>query len=350
MRLETIETPSLTRKVACPALALLATVIVGSALVLLAGANPFATLGLIIKGAAGSKFALLETLNRATPLIFTGLAVAVAFRAKLWNIGAEAQLYGGAILTVLVGTSMLATLPTVPVLIIMAVAAAMTGAIVLLGPVVLKTRFGVDEVVTTLLLNFIMLLFVSYLVEGPMKDPMGMGWPKSERLGSDARLPRIVSGLRLHWGFALGLIAALGVWIIQTRTTLGYEIRAVGHNPAAAKFAGIPVNAVLIKTALLSGGLAALAGYSEVAGLKGHLSLDLSPGFGYTGIIVAMLALLHPLGVVVSAVFVAGVFVGADSMSRAADVPTYIADMLLAIALLFMVLAILLTRVRVVRG
>jgi simple sugar transport system permease protein len=112
----------------------------------------------------------------------------------------------------------------------------------------------------------------------------------------------------------------------------------------------MPVNAVLIKTALLSGGLAALAGWSEVAGLKGHLSLDLSPGFGYTGIIVAMLALLHPLAVLPAALFVAGIFVGSDSMSRAAGVPTYIADMLLAVALLFMVLAILLTRYRVVRG
>jgi simple sugar transport system permease protein len=112
----------------------------------------------------------------------------------------------------------------------------------------------------------------------------------------------------------------------------------------------MPVNTVLVKTALLSGGLAALAGWSEVAGLKGHLSSDLSPGFGYTGIIVAMLALLHPLGVVVTAIFVAGIFVGSVAMSRAAGVPTYIADMLLAVALLFMVLAILLTKMRVVRG
>ena len=112
----------------------------------------------------------------------------------------------------------------------------------------------------------------------------------------------------------------------------------------------MPVKAVLVKTALLSGGLAALAGWSEVAGLKGHLSSDLSPGFGYTGIIVAMLALLHPLGVILTAIFVAGIFVGSDAMSRAAGVPTYIADMLMATALLFMVLAILLTKVRVVRG
>lgn len=347
MRLEPIANPSAARRLGLPALALVATLGVAMALALIAGANPFAVLGQIATGALGSKLAILETLNRATPLIFTGLAVAVAFRAKLWNIGAEAQLYAGAIMAVLLGSGALASPLVLPV---SALAAMLAGAALLLGPVLLKTRLGVDEVVTTLLLNFIMLLFVGYLLEGPMKDPMGMGWPKSTPLTPEARLPRIVDGLRLHWGFALAILAAVVVWVIQTRTTLGFEIRAVGQNPEAARFAGMPVNVVLIKTALLSGGLAALAGWSEVAGLKGHLSLDLSPGFGYTGIIVAMLALLHPLGVVVMAIFVAGIFVGSDAMSRAAGVPTYIADMLMATALLFMVLAILLTRVRVVRG
>lgn len=347
MRLEPIANPSAARQLGLPALALVATLGVAMALALIAGANPFAVLGQIATGALGSRLAILETLNRATPLIFTGLAVAVAFRAKLWNIGAEAQLYAGAILAVVLGTGVLGSPWVLP---LSALAAMLGGAALLLGPVLLKTRLGVDEVVTTLLLNFIMLLFVSYLLEGPMKDPMGMGWPKSTPLIPEARLPRIVEGLRLHWGFALAILAAVVVWVIQTRTTLGFEIRAVGQNPEAARFAGMPVNAVLVKTALLSGGLAALAGWSEVAGLKGHLSSDLSPGFGYTGIIVAMLALLHPLGVVLTAIFVAGIFVGSDAMSRAAGVPTYIADMLMATALLFMVLAILLTRVRVVRG
>ncbi|OJY31852.1 MAG: ABC transporter permease [Rhodobacterales bacterium 65-51] len=345
MRLDPIAAPPLSRQIGLPALALVATLLAAMALALIAGADPLATLGLIAKGAFGSKFAALETLNRATPLIFTGLAVAVAFRAKLWNIGAEAQLYAGAIVAVLLGTGALGAPLVLPV---SALAAMLAGALVLLGPVVLKTRLGVDEVVTTLLLNFVMLLFVSYLLEGPMKDPMGMGWPKSPALIKEARLPRIVDGLRLHWGFALALIAAVAVWVIQSRTTLGFEMRAVGQNREAARFAGMPVNVVLVKTALLSGGLAALAGWSEVAGLKGHLSSDLSPGFGYTGIIVAMLALLHPLGVVLSALFVAAIFVGSDSMSRAAGVPTYIADMLLATALLFMVLALMLTRYRVV--
>jgi ABC-type uncharacterized transport system permease subunit len=347
MRLEPIANPSTARRLGLPALALLATLAVAMLLALVAGANPMHTLGQIATGALGSKLAVLETLNRATPLIFTGLAVAVAFRAKLWNIGAEAQLYAGAIVAVLLGTG---AIPGPLVLPLSALAAMIAGAAILLGPVLLKTRLGVDEVVTTLLLNFIMLLFVGYLLEGPMKDPMGMGWPKSAALIPEARLPRIVEGLRLHWGFALALISAVLVWVIQTRTTLGYEIRAVGQNPEAARFAGMPVNTVLVKTALLSGGLAALAGWSEVAGLKGHLSSDLSPGFGYTGIIVAMLALLHPLGVILTAIFVAGIFVGSDAMSRTAGVPTYIADMLMATALLFMVLAILLTKVRVVRG
>lgn len=346
MRLEPIANPTALRRYGVPALALAATIVVASLLALIAGADPFATLGLIIEGAAGSRFALLETLNRATPLIFTGLAVAVAFRARLWNIGAEAQLYAGAIVTVLIGMQGWG-MPWLQ-LPVMALAAIAAGALVLLGPVILKTRFGVDEVVTTLLLNFVMLLFVGYLVEGPLKDPAGMGWPKSVPLVKEVRLPRIIEGLRLHWGFALGLIAAVAVWIMQARMVLGYQIRAVGQNARAARFAGIPVNRVLVKTALISGGLAALAGFSEVAGLKGHLSSDLSPGFGYTGIIVAMLALLNPLGVVLTALFVAGIFVGADSMSRAAGVPTYIADMLLAVSLLFMVLAIRLTRFRVV--
>ena len=348
MRLEPVANPSLWRTTVPPAIAIGSTVVIASLLAMAAGANPFSVLGLILKGAFGSKFALLETLNRATPLIFTGLAVAVAFRARLWNIGAEAQLYAGALMTVVLGTGMLqwgavTLLPT------LAVAAMLAGALVLLVPALLKVRFGVDEVVTTLLLNFIFLLFVSMLLEGPLKDPMGMGWPKSERLLTEARLPRIVEGLRLHWGFALALIAAAVVWIIERRTTLGYEMRAVGLNREAAGFAGIPVNRVLIKTALLSGGLAALAGFSEVAGLKGNLTLDLSPGFGYTGIIVAMLALLNPLAVVAAALFVAGIFVGADSMSRAVGVPSYLADIMLATALLLMVVAILLTRFRVVR-
>ena len=345
MRLEPKPAPSVAVTLIYPLLAVVVTFGFTALLVLAAGASPLSVFSLVWKGAAGSQFALLETLTRATPLIFTGLAIAVAFRAKLWNIGAEAQLYAGGIVTVVLGTGLL-PLPSfilIPLIMVVAMAA---GALLLLGPAILKTRFGVDEVVTTLLLNFIVLLFVSMLLEGVLKDPTGLGWPQSSKLIAEARLPRIIQGKRLHYGFVLALVSAVIVWIIMKKTALGYEMRAVGHNPQAASFSGIPVNAVLMKTALLSGGLAALAGFSEVAGLKGNLTLDLSPGYGYSGIVVAMLAMLNPIGVVASAIFVAGIFVGADAMSRSAGVPSYIADVMVATALLTMVVAILLTRYR----
>ncbi|KNY15330.1 ABC transporter permease [Shinella sp. SUS2] len=346
MRLEPKPAPTLAVTLLFPLAAILATLLLVSLLVLAAGASPLSVFYLVAQGAAGSQFALLETLTRAAPLIFTGLAVAVAFRAKLWNIGAEAQLYIGGVVTVVLGTGAL-PLPSVILIPVLMAAAMAAGALLLLGPAVLKTRFGVDEVVTTLLLNFIVLLFVSMLLEGVLKDPMGLGWPQSQKVIAEAQLPRLIQGKRLHLGFVIAIIAAVVVWVITTKTKLGYEMRAVGHNPEGARFVGIPVNLVLMKTALLSGGLAALAGFSEVSGLKGNLTLDLSAGYGYTGIVVAMLAMLNPLGVVASAIFVAGIFVGADAMSRAAKVPSYIADVMVATSLLTMVVAILLTRYRI---
>ena len=346
MRLEPKPEPSLVETLAYPLAAVAATFVIASLLVLAAGASPLSVFGLVLKGAAGSRFAILETLTRATPLIFTGLAVAVAFRAKLWNIGAEAQLYAGALITVVLGTGAL-PLPGAVLIPLLMIAAMAAGALLLLGPAIMKTRLGVDEVVTTLLINFIMLLLISMLLEGILKDPMGMGWPRSPKIIADAQLPKLIARTRLHLGFIIAIVAAVVVWIIMKKTTLGYEMRAVGHNAEAARYAGIPVNKVLMKTALLSGGLAALGGFSEVAGLKSNLTLDLSPGFGYTGIVVAMLAMLNPLGVVLAAIFVAGIFVGADAMSRTAGVPSYIADVMVATALLTMGVAIMLTRFKV---
>lgn len=345
MRLEPRAQQGLALRVAMPVAALAFAMVVCALLVMLSGASPLQVFGLMLKGSVGSQFALLETLTRATPLIFTGLAAAVAFRAKLWNIGGEAQLYIGAVMTVVCGTGLL-PLPA-PVLIpVLMVAAMIGGALVLSVPTFLKTRFGVDEVVTTLLFNFIALLLVSMLLEGFLKDPMGLGWPQSKKVIADAQLPRLITGKRLHAGFLVAIAAALAIWVIDRRAALGYEMRAVGHNAKAAAFAGIPVNRVLAKTALLSGGLAGLAGWSEVTGLKGNLTLDLSPGFGYAGIVVAMLALLHPIGVIAAAVFVAAVFVGADAMSRSAGVPSYIAQVMVAVSLLSMVTALMLTRYR----
>ncbi|OYD80357.1 ABC transporter permease [Azospirillum brasilense] len=349
MRLEPREHTPLAARLLAPVAAVAAALALCALLVAWTGAPVLRAYGLLLEGAAGSRFALTETLTRATPLILTGLAAAVAFRAKLWNIGAEGQLYMGALAAVVLGGGML-DLPAWLLLPTVMIAGAAAGGATLLGPAVLKVRFGVDEVVTTLLLNFIVLLLVSMLLEGALKDPMGMGWPQSAPVVEAAELPKLVERTRLHTGLlvALGLSALL--WLIDTRTIWGYENRAVGANPRAAAFAGMPVTRVMLRTALLSGGLAGLAGVIEVCGLKGYLTLDLSPGFGYSGIVVAMLAQLHPVGVVGAAVFIAGIFVGADAMSRAMPVPNYIADVLVATSLLCMLVAGLLTRYRLRRG
>lgn len=345
MRLEPRTGASRWLPVLAPACAFVATLAAAAALIAVAGASVPRGFAVMFSGALGSGFALNEMLTRATPLILTGLAAAIAFRARLWNIGAEGQLYMGAVAATVLGTGAL-DLPAPLLIPLLVVAGALAGAAMLAGPALLKTKLGVDEVVVTLLSNFIVLLFVGLLLEGPLKDPMGLGWPQAEPIVAAGELPKLVPGMRLHAGFLLAVALAVVVWLIDARSTLGFRIRAVGLNPTAARFAGIRVERTLLWTALLSGGVAGIAGVSEVAGLKGNLTLDLSPGFGYGGIVVAMLAGLHPLGVVAAAIFVAGIFVGADAMSRGVGVPNYIADVIVACALLSMLVALLFLRYR----
>ncbi len=334
---------------ALPVFALLSAFVLCALLIVWAGESPFKAYWALINGAVGSRFAITESLTRAVPLIFTGLAAAVAFRAKFWNIGAEGQLYMGALAATLFGTGMI-TLPAPLLIPLLFVAGALAGCLILLVPVVLKTYMKVDEVVTTLLLNFVVLLFVNYLLEGPMKDPMAMGWPQAASIIDQGVLPTLVAKSRLHWGMIVALVMAVLMWFMLRFTVWGYEIRAVGNNPRAASFYGISINKSVVLVALLSGGLAGMAGVSEVAGQKGYLTLDLSPGFGYTGIAVAMLAQLRPIAVIFSALFLAGIYVGADAMSRAVNIPNYIADVLVAVSLLSILVSTMLMRYKILWG
>ena len=350
MRLEKRSIQSGLALVLAPLGAVAFTLMVSALLVLWAGAPVAQTYALLAQGAFGSVFAVSETLTRAIPLMLTGLAATVAFKARLFNIGAEGQLYAGALAAVAVGGLHGGSgfdLPVPLLFILMMLAAALAGALLLLGPALLKARLGVDEVVTTLLLNFIVLLLVSLMLDGPMKDPTAMGWPQSVALVGDLELSKLIAQTRVHSGLLWGLALSIGLWVLLKYTVLGFDIRAVGANARAAAFAGVPVNRTVILVALLSGALAGLAGAIEVAGRTGYVTLDMSPGYGYSGIVIAMLAALHPLGVVAASVFVAGVLVGADSMSRAIGVPTYIADVIVAASLLAMLVATLLTQYRV---
>ena len=352
MRLERRAQVSPVWLLAAPFGAVAFTLLASSLLVAWAGAPVGRAYALLLEGGFGSRLALTETLTRATPLILTGLAAAVAFRARLFNIGAEGQLYAGALAAVAVGGLHGGSGFEAPLWLLfplMLAAAMATGALLLLGPALLKSRLGVDEVVTTLLMNFIVLLGVSALLDGAMKDPTAMGWPQSVALQDALQLDKLVERSRVHTGLLVALGLAVALWVLLQRTTPGFEIRAVGANPGAAGFAGMPVGWVTVKVALLSGALAGLAGAIEVAGRTGYVTLDMSPGYGYSGIVIAMLAMLNPLGVVAAAVFVAGVLVGADSMSRAVNVPTYIADVIVAVSLIAMLVATMLTQYRVRR-
>jgi simple sugar transport system permease protein len=350
MRLEKRNAHSTLAMVLAPVGAIAATLVVASLLVLWAGAPVAQTYGLILSGGFGSVFALSETLTRAIPLMLTGLAATVAFKARLFNIGAEGQLYVGAMAAVAVGGAHAGTgwpLPPALLFVLMMVAAAAAGALLLLGPALMKARLGVDEVVTTLLLNFIVLLMVSLMLDGPMKDPGAMGWPQSVALLGDLELSKLIEQTRVHTGLLWAIALAVGLWALFKYSVLGFDIRAVGANARAAAFAGVPVTRTVVLVALLSGGLAGLAGAIEVAGRTSYLTLDMSPGYGYSGIVIAMLAALHPLGVIAASLFVAGVLVGADSMSRAVGVPTYIADVIVAASLISVLVATLLTQYRV---
>ena len=264
-------------------------------LIALAGVNPLSAYGEMLRGAFGSRLSISETLTRATPLMLTGLAAAVAFRARLWNIGAEGQLYAGALAAAWIGHHYASSLPPPLAILLIMVSAMVAGALLLLGPVILRLRFGVDEVVTTLLGNFIVLLFVSMMIEGPMKDPMAFGWPQSVAVERDVMLPKLIARTRLHVGLLIAVVAAL---LICPRpgphgVRHGNQAPPVS-TPVPPPSPASPLATTLLGVACMSGALAGLAGAIEVTGLKGYVTLDLSPGYGYSGIVVAMLAGLNP--------------------------------------------------------
>ncbi len=348
MRLELRQHTPWWLNLAAPVISILLSLILASALIIWAGESAIDALRLMIIGSFGSTFSASETLARSIPLIFTGLAAAIAFRARFYNIGAEGQLYCGALAATWLGTGLI-SLPPVLMIPALFLIGALAGSAALLIPLILKTRLNVDEVVTSLLLNFVILLLVSFAIEGPMKDPMSMGWPQTASIIDSGILPSLIPRTRLHAGLYVAIAVSAVFWLLMRYSLFGFGLRALGLNPSAARHAGIRPGRTLFFVAMLSGAVAGCAGVSEVAGLKGYLTLDLSPGFGYTGIAVAMLANLHPLGVVLSAIFLAAIYVGADSMGRALGIPSYIADIMVASAVLSVLIGLMLCKYRIRR-
>jgi ABC-type uncharacterized transport system permease subunit len=326
------------------ALGLAITFVLTSAFMITSGVNPVEAYRTFLIEPLTYRYGVLEVLVSATPLLLTGAAVLFAFRAGYWNIGAEGQLLSGAIAAAGLGM-VVEGLPRPVALLVMIAGGIGAGAAWALGPALLRIRFGIDEVVTTLLLNPVALLLVSGLLNGPWRDPVS-GFPESERIAPSAEFPLLADRSRLHLGFVLALIVIAAGWLVTTRTPLGLKLRAVGMSPSAARFAGIGVERMLLIAALTSGAIAGLAGVSEVAGIQFRLTEGISPGYGYTGIVVATLGTLSMLGAALAAAFLGLINVGADTVSSALDIPSQVGQVIQATLLLVAIALLVFRRYR----
>jgi simple sugar transport system permease protein len=315
--------------------ALAAALAVSAAIVLLSGGNPLLAFGALAEGAFGSLDGLSETAVKSCPLLLTGLAIAVAFRAGVWNIGGEGQLVLGGMAMAALGTR-LDALPAALALPLCILAGALAGASWAAAAALLKVYRNVNEIISTIMLNFIALYLVSYLVQGPFMEAGGR-YPQTDAVSAALWMPRL-SPYRIHAGLALGLLFAVGAQFVLFRTVAGYEMRAAGLNRDAALLAGINVNRRLLLALVLSGALAGVAGAVEVSAVTRRMYENFSPGWGFTAIAVALLGRLDPVGVVVAAFFFGALDAGSNAMQRAADVSSVLVSVIQATVILFLIL------------
>ncbi len=323
---------------------LLAAVLLGAS-----GANPLTTYAAMFRGAFGSWSNFQETLVKAIPLMLTGLGVSIAFRLRFWNIGAEGQLVWGGIAASWVALYAVNGLP--PFLVLpAAIVAGMIGGAVWAGiPATLHAKIKVDETLTTLMLNYVAILFAEFLYYGPWRDPKGYGFPGTEQFPQTAWLPRIAG--RAHLGLVFAVLFAFIVLFIFKRTQWGFEIQVIGNNKTAAKVQGINITKNIILTILFSGALCGLAGACEVTAISRRLQQGLSVGYGYTAIIVAWMAQLNPIAVLFVALLMAGLLVGGDQVQMMMGLPSAVGLVLQGLILFPLLAGNLFTeyRLRVVR-
>ena len=300
--------------------------LVGAGLIAMSGADPIVAYKAMVVGAFGSSYNLVETLVKTTPILLAGLGVLVAFRCSVWNIGSEGQLRMGALAAAALGIAAVGwAMPgwlLIPLLMLAGFAAG--GAWGALAAW-LKVRWRVNEIIGTIMLNFIAAFFVNYMITHPLREPTGGGVPLTMEIAEAGQLPRMFTsqliGSRLHVGFLFALIAAVLVYLFMWHTVPGYQLRAVGANARAAFLGGISINRSVILAMLISGGLAGIGGMVEVTGLHYRLIEGFSPSYGFTAILVALLGKSHPAGVVIASLLFGGLIIGTDAMTRAVSVP-----------------------------
>ena len=332
---ETLRRFVLPKSLFSSAAALLLAFAVGAILISLEGVNPLTAYGTLLQASLGSTNGLAETAIRTVPLALCGMGIALAFRTGVFNVGAEGQLYIGGVVAAAIGSA-LAGLPQFVLLPTMGLGAIVAGALWSALAGWLKLKFRSDELITTIMLNYVAIFFVAYLLHGPLQDA-GSALAQTARLTPEARLPVILPMTRLHAGILVIIILAILAQIFLWRSVWGFRFRAVGHNARAAENAGIGVGRVVILGFLACGALSGLAGFMEVAGVQRRMIENLSPGFGYTAIIVALLGQTNPIGVLLAAVLFAALQIGSTTMESAVGVPSALTTIIQALVVLFLV-------------
>jgi len=295
-----------------PILSIIVALLFCAIFIVINGMNPITVYAKMLVGAFGSSFGISETIVKAIPLLLCGLGVAVAYKISIWNIGAEGQFILGAIGATAV-TIFFPNMPGALYIPLMMVGGAAAGAIWGLFTAVPRTHFQVNELITSLMLNYVALLLLDYLVYGPWRDPQGFNFPGTPEFTPYQMLASI-GGTRLHFGLVFAILAVVFFAFFLAKTRWGYELRILGANPIAAQNAGIKISKHILIVMMISGGLAGFAGAIEVSGVAGRLMYGISPGYGYTAIIVAWLAKLNPWAMIVTSLFIGGLIVGGYSV------------------------------------
>ena len=295
---------------------------------ILKGVNPFYAIYSIFKGSFGSFYGIKETITKAIPLILIGCGLTLAFQGKFWNIGAEGQLILGAVFSTWIALNIGPHVPAIVAIPLMMIGAFIGGALWAFIPAILKVRFGINEVISTLMFNYISFEIVKFLIIGPWKGATKSGYPYTDDFPASSVI-KMLPGSRIHLlTLIVALFAAVILFLLIYKTRFGYEVRVIGENPDAARYAGISYFKTAALTMVISGGIAGLAGMGEVAGIHHHLTYpeNISAGYGFTAIIVAWLAGLNPLLVLISGIFFAGITVGGDAIQISLNLPAVTVD------------------------
>jgi len=329
-----------------PVWAVLGALFIGAGFIAAAGISPVAAYAALLRGAFGSLNSFGLSIQKMVPLLFAGLGVAFAFRCGLFNIGGEGQIYMGA----LFGGWLALTFPNLPVaillpavLIVSFVGGGIWGAI----PGLLRAKWKKSEIITTILMNYVGFWFVSFLLHGPLQESRGY-YPQSEILPQASWLPFIWDAAHIHIGIILALVTAAAVYVVLWRTTIGYQIRAVGSNPQAAEYSGIPVVRSMVLAMFVSGGLMGLAGAAEIFGVQHRLSDFFSPNYGFDAIAVALLGYTHPVGVTLAALFFGAMRAGFNAVQRTEGLPLALAQVVQGLTLILVVASVFLPRLRTI--